>query len=62
MEAFAKSLSRNRDIGELVVDKTGLTGAFTFELDWMPERSDPSSDDRPSILTALQQQSASKPG
>jgi uncharacterized protein (TIGR03435 family) len=56
MEAFARSLSRNRDIGELVVDKTGLTGGFMFELDWTPERADPPSDDRPSIFTALQQQ------
>jgi uncharacterized protein (TIGR03435 family) len=56
MEAFARSLSRNRDIGELVVDKTGLTGGFQFELDWTPERADATSDDRPSIFTALQQQ------
>jgi bla regulator protein blaR1 len=60
MENFAKSLSRNRDVGELVVDKTGLTGGFNFELDWMPERPDPradaSGDDRSSIFTAVQEQ------
>jgi bla regulator protein BlaR1 len=60
MEGFAKNLSRNRDIGELVVDKTGLTGGFNFELDWMPERPnakpDASIDDRASIFTALQEQ------
>jgi uncharacterized protein (TIGR03435 family) len=54
MEAFANHLSR--DIGKLVVDKTGLTGGFNFELDWMPERLESSSDDRASIFTALQEQ------
>jgi uncharacterized protein (TIGR03435 family) len=52
MEGFAKSLSRNRDVGEMVVDKTGLTGGFKFELDWT---SDSPADDRP-IFTALQDQ------
>ncbi|HEV1287837.1 MAG TPA: TIGR03435 family protein [Bryobacteraceae bacterium] len=60
MEAFAKDLSRNRDVGKLVVDKTSLPGRFKFELDWAPERAassaEPSSDDRPSIFAALQQQ------
>lgn len=60
MEAFARHLSRNRDIGKLVVDRTGLTSAFNFELDWMPQQFDAkpeaSSDDRPSIFTALQEQ------
>ena len=60
MEAFAKDLSRNRDVGKLVVDKTGLSGRFKFELDWAPERlvssQEASSDDRPSIFTALQTQ------
>ena len=55
MEAFARRLSRNRDIGKLVVDKTGLTGGFNFELEWMPEGLESSSDDRTSIFTALQQ-------
>jgi uncharacterized protein (TIGR03435 family) len=60
MESFARNLSRNHDVGELVVDKTGLTGGFNFELDWSPERPDSkpdaSPDDRPSIFTALQEQ------
>ncbi len=34
----------------------GLTGRDDFELDWMPERGDPSTDDRPSIFTAVQEQ------
>jgi bla regulator protein blaR1 len=60
MEKLARSLSRNRDVGELVVDKTGLTAGFNFELDWSPEqpnsKPDASPDDRPSIFTALQEQ------
>jgi uncharacterized protein (TIGR03435 family) len=56
MEALARRLSRNRDIGKLVVDKTGLTGGFNFELDWIPERAESTSDDRASIFTALQEQ------
>jgi uncharacterized protein (TIGR03435 family) len=56
MEALARRLSRNRDIGKPVVDKTGLTGGFNFELEWMPERLESSSDDRTSIFTALQEQ------
>jgi uncharacterized protein (TIGR03435 family) len=39
-----------------VVDKTGLTGGFNFELDWMPERLESTSDDRTSIFTALHEQ------
>lgn len=60
MEAFAKDLSRYRDIGEFVVDQTGLKGGFNFTLDWMPERPDSkpdaSPDDRPSIFTAVEEQ------
>jgi len=60
MEAFAKNLSRVRDVGKVVVDKTGLKGGFDFELDWIPEglesRPEPSSEDHPSIFTALQDQ------
>jgi uncharacterized protein (TIGR03435 family) len=58
MEAFARYLSRNRDVGKIVADKTGLTGGFNFELEWTPERiessPDPSPDDHPSIFTAMQ--------
>jgi len=60
MEAFAKDLSRNSDIGKPVVDKTRLSGGYNFELDWMPEQRanspEPPQDDRPSIFTALQTQ------
>ena len=59
MTKFAERLSRTRDIGKPVVDRTGLTGGFDFELDWMPEprgaSSVPADDDRPSIYTALEE-------
>jgi uncharacterized protein (TIGR03435 family) len=60
MEALSKELSRNRDIGKLVADKTGLSGAYNFELNWAPEqlgpKADTTPDERPSIFTALQEQ------
>jgi uncharacterized protein (TIGR03435 family) len=59
MEAFARYLTRNREIAMPVVDKTGLTGAFNFELEWKPDqlqaKPEASADDRPSIFTALQE-------
>jgi len=59
MEGFARYLTRNREIGMPVVDKTGLTGAFNFELEWKPDplqgKPEASADDRPSIFTAMQQ-------
>jgi len=58
METFAKYLSRNRDIGKLVVNKTGLNGAFNFKLDWKPEplaSTTESPSDLPSIFAAIQQ-------
>jgi len=56
MDSFVRHLTH--DTGKLVVDHTGLTGGFNFELDWAPERlgADASSDTRPSIYTALQEQ------
>jgi uncharacterized protein (TIGR03435 family) len=60
MDAFARRLSRNRDIGKLVVDRTGLKGGFNFSLDWMPDKleaaRDGSPDEAPPILTAIQEQ------
>jgi uncharacterized protein (TIGR03435 family) len=42
-----------------VVNKTGLTGAFDFHLEWSPQRTEPlQADDAsaPSIFTAIQEQ------
>jgi uncharacterized protein (TIGR03435 family) len=54
MEALTKRLSRNRDIGKVVVDKTGLIGRFDFELEWAPAQAE--TDDHPGIFTALQEE------
>ncbi len=51
-------------VGRTVIDKTGLTGNYDFELKWTPEHSDqPSADSGqvdaqsgPSIFTALEEQ------
>ncbi len=47
----------NARLGRPVVDKTGLNGVFSFDLDWTPEgRADPNADGPPSIFVALQEQ------
>jgi uncharacterized protein (TIGR03435 family) len=68
MTALALALSAS-DIGRQVLDRTGLTGRYSFNLQWTPERtsgpgssgSNGASDDgenspRPSIFTAVQEQ------
>ena len=51
-------------LGRPVIDKTGLTGAYNFTLDWSPQmKSGPGglaiasapSEDAPSIFTAIQE-------
>jgi uncharacterized protein (TIGR03435 family) len=54
MEQIVKSL-----IGELrapVVDRTGLTGTFDFDVRFMPENSPPDAEPGPSIATAIQEE------
>ncbi len=51
MEVLAQILS---DAGRLVVDKTGLTGGYDFELNWA--LADDSSSDQPSLFAALPEQ------
>ena len=52
-------------VQRVVIDKTGLTGNFDFELKWTPDRAPqglvpgappPSTPDSPSIFTALSEQ------
>ena len=50
MKDFAGSLARQ--LGRPVVDNTGATGEFDFDLTWSPDQT--SNDSVPSIFTALQ--------
>ena len=49
-------------LGSAVVDQTGNSGFFNFDLSWSPEKTSPSpsasggDDNRPSLFTALQEQ------
>jgi uncharacterized protein (TIGR03435 family) len=52
MDLLAKYLG-NR-LGRIVVDKTGLSGAYDFTLEWAPDQSPDSS--APSLTTALREQ------
>ncbi|MGH9606904.1 MAG: TIGR03435 family protein [Terracidiphilus sp.] len=59
MRDLASSLSYIREVGRTVVDKTGLTGRYTFELDWTPEdgpASTASDAAYPALFTALKEQ------
>ena len=55
MEALARQLSNSA--GRPVQDRTGLTGYYAYQLDWLPpaRTPDPNSD-TPSIFTAIQEQ------
>ncbi len=62
MSYLAWSLSRLPDVGRVVVDKTGLTGGYDFELQFTPELSAPKppdgapTDSGPSLFTAIRDQ------
>jgi uncharacterized protein (TIGR03435 family) len=54
-------------VGRIVVDRTGLTGAFDFDLEFAPEPAgnpaggaaptpSPAATDRPSLFTAVEEQ------
>jgi uncharacterized protein (TIGR03435 family) len=57
MEQLANTLP-HWGVPHRVVDKTGLTGRYSFTLSYSPEQADPSAadDPAPSIFTALQEQ------
>jgi uncharacterized protein (TIGR03435 family) len=48
------------ELGRMIVDDTGLTGRYSFSLNWTPDTSPPSNSleaaDGPSIFTAVQEQ------
>jgi len=54
LRAFAGFLSGEAQ--RVVVDRTGLTGVWDFELQWSPPGTLNPDPDRPSIFTALQEQ------
>lgn len=45
-----------REAGRPVLDKTGVTGAHTFELRWLPDGAPALPDSPPSLITAIQEQ------
>ena len=54
MNEFARFLALNT--GRIVVDRTGLTGVWDFDLKYSPDNAPNPDPDRPSIFTALQEQ------
>jgi uncharacterized protein (TIGR03435 family) len=61
LDALASILSQSQDVGRPVMDKTGLTGKYTFTLNWMPQWSTSSgmkmaarAEDAPSVFSALE--------
>jgi uncharacterized protein (TIGR03435 family) len=55
MEALANFLGQqSTGVGRMVNDKTGLTGKYSFTLNWTPDAS--GDDSGPSIFTALEEQ------
>ncbi|MGE0393493.1 MAG: TIGR03435 family protein [Vicinamibacterales bacterium] len=58
MTALANVLGRIAAIGRPVIDQTGLTGEYAYELKWTPEQAAgaPAPADAVSVFTALQEQ------
>jgi len=52
------TLYLSRQLNRPVLDRTGLTGRYNFELSWTPELAPcpDSADNAPSIFTALREQ------
>jgi uncharacterized protein (TIGR03435 family) len=62
MAQLARNLtgSTRDDLGRAIVDRTGLTGLYSFSLNWTPDTAPPSNTlnagGGPSIFTAVQEQ------
>jgi uncharacterized protein (TIGR03435 family) len=54
--AFAHWLSQTNMAGRIVVDKTGLTGNYDFDLKWTPDDQQGTADAGPTLFTALEEQ------
>jgi uncharacterized protein (TIGR03435 family) len=46
----------SRQLGRIIVDKTGLTGRYDFTLEWTPDGVAPTDQSSPDIFTAIQEQ------
>ncbi|SPE40919.1 conserved hypothetical protein [Candidatus Sulfopaludibacter sp. SbA3] len=46
----------SRQLGRPVVDQTGLSGTYDFQLTWTPDNPCPAPTDGPSLFTAVQEQ------
>lgn len=53
---FAHALSISNLAGRTVVDKTGLTGNYDFDLKWTPDNDQGTPDAGPTLFTALEEQ------
>jgi uncharacterized protein (TIGR03435 family) len=57
VSALLSRLSSDPDVDRTVVDHTGLTGYYDFELHWTPENAPPTFESEgPAIFAALEQQ------
>jgi uncharacterized protein (TIGR03435 family) len=56
IHGFIENLANQRDIGQPILDRTGLPGLFDINLEWTPSNSENTADDGASIFTALQEQ------
>ena len=63
MTDLARALSGSAEIGRIVIDQTGLTGAWEFQLTFVPPQQRPPGQEpipvdpeAPSLITALQEQ------
>jgi uncharacterized protein (TIGR03435 family) len=58
MEYLALQLSNSGGLGREVLDKTGLTGTYDFNLHWAPgtDGAPPPDSNEPGLFTALQEQ------
>ena len=46
----------SRSVLRPVIDRTGLTGSYTWNLEWAPDDNPDASGDVPSLMTALVEQ------
>jgi uncharacterized protein (TIGR03435 family) len=54
INGFARFLAG--EVDRVVIDRTGLTGEWDFQLKWSPPNAPSPDPDRPSIFTALEEQ------